>query len=101
MAWMDAGEVSDFLQNKGKTVTLHGEPVAVFKTAGEAFFALHNTCLHAGGSLGEGTIKDGCVECPLHGWQYRLESGECVTVPSLSVKSFSVKVERGRVLIDA
>ena len=33
-------------------------------------------CPHALGDLSKGTVADGVLTCPLHGWQYRLEDGQ-------------------------
>ncbi len=43
---------------------------------------LSNTCVHRGGSLAGGKIKNGCVECPYHGWQFDGD-GRCQRIPSL------------------
>jgi nitrite reductase/ring-hydroxylating ferredoxin subunit len=32
--------------------------------------------------------------CPWHGWEYQLETGACVTVPSSKLKSYEV-IPRG------
>src|SRR5262249_54273646 len=51
-----------------------GERIAVFRD-GTQIGALSNLCAHQNGPLGEGRIIDGCVTCPWHGYQYRLEDG--------------------------
>jgi len=61
-------------EGRGKTVSVGGERLAVFRHEGK-IFALSNVCRHQGGPLGEGKIIDGCVTCPWHGWQYRAEDG--------------------------
>ncbi len=43
---------------------------------------LSDTCVHRGGSLGKGWVKDGCVVCPYHGWRFGGD-GKCVTIPSI------------------
>jgi len=43
---------------------------------------LSDTCVHRGGSLGKGTLKDGSVVCPYHGWRFAGD-GRCTAVPSL------------------
>ena len=43
---------------------------------------LSDTCVHRGGSLSKGWMKDGCVVCPYHGWEYGGD-GKCQTVPSI------------------
>lgn len=43
---------------------------------------LSDTCAHRGGSLGKGWMKEDCVVCPYHGWEYGGD-GKCRTVPSI------------------
>ena len=50
---------------------------------GEAIFALHDQCAHAGGPLSEGSIVDDCIECPWHGSRYRLTDGHLRRGPSV------------------
>jgi nitrite reductase/ring-hydroxylating ferredoxin subunit/uncharacterized membrane protein len=50
---------------------------------GETIFALHDQCAHAGGPLSEGSIVDGCIECPWHGSWYRLADGHLRRGPSV------------------
>ena len=53
-----------------------------FRDGDGAAHVLSDTCVHRGGSLGKGWVKDGCVICPYHGWRYD-GSGKCTTVPSI------------------
>jgi nitrite reductase/ring-hydroxylating ferredoxin subunit/uncharacterized membrane protein len=50
---------------------------------GETIFALHDQCAHAGGPLSEGSIVDGCIECPWHGSRYQLTDGHLRRGPSV------------------
>ena len=43
---------------------------------------LSDTCIHRGGALGAGKMKQDCVECPYHGWQFDGD-GRCTRIPSL------------------
>ena len=40
------------------------------------FAALDNKCPHQGGPLGEGSIENGLLRCPWHGWDYDPISGK-------------------------
>ncbi len=51
-------------------------------TNGQAH-VLSDTCVHRGGTLGDGKIKGDCVECPYHGWQFD-GAGRCRKIPSLT-----------------
>jgi nitrite reductase/ring-hydroxylating ferredoxin subunit/uncharacterized membrane protein len=42
---------------------------------GPALYAMHAVCAHAGGPLAEGTVVDGCLECPWHGSRFALTNG--------------------------
>ena len=77
------GEVGEWM--------VDGRPVAVVR-AGERFFALHGECPHAGGPLGEGSLVDGQLLCPLHGWSFDMETGACDMDPDLEVACFTVAV---------
>jgi nitrite reductase/ring-hydroxylating ferredoxin subunit/uncharacterized membrane protein len=50
---------------------------------GERILALHDTCVHAGGPLSEGTIVGDAIECPWHASRYRLATGHVVQGPSV------------------
>jgi nitrite reductase (NADH) small subunit len=62
--------------------------------------AMDNECLHQGGSLGQGTVKDGKVVCPWHGWRYDPRTGVPEDHPDLKLKMYPIKVENGEVWID-
>ncbi len=84
----------------GKTVDVAGVPVAVFNVDGK-FHATHDTCLHRQGPLGEGALEGNTVTCPLHGWEYDVTSGQCLTNPAARVQTFEVKVEGDDVFVRA
>ena len=43
---------------------------------------VHNTCTHRGGSLGDGKVIDGFIQCPSDGWTFGGD-GQCQRIPSL------------------
>lgn len=92
------GTVDEFPEGQGRVVQVEGRPVAVFNVDGE-LFALDNTCKHKGGPLGEGTVRDGTVTCPWHGWQYDVSSGEKTDDPSVAVQRYDVEVRDGDVYV--
>ena len=47
----------------------------VLVRVGDTVHALHAVCAHAGGPLDQGSIVDGCIECPWHGSRFRLTDG--------------------------
>lgn len=80
-------------------VTVDGEDVAIFRR-GEEIFAIGNQCPHQGGSLGDGLVEGDIVTCPVHGWEFDLRSGACMTIPGEAVPRYAVTVEDGAVFIE-
>jgi phenylpropionate dioxygenase-like ring-hydroxylating dioxygenase large terminal subunit len=57
-----------------------GERIALFRDTSGTAHALIDVCPHRGVALSLGTVKDGCITCPFHGWRFD-GSGACVKVP--------------------
>jgi Ferredoxin subunits of nitrite reductase and ring-hydroxylating dioxygenases len=75
-----------------------GNEVAVFNVDGE-FYAIDNSCPHKGAPLSEGQICGHIVECALHGWQFDVRTGECLTVPE-RIRTYKVRNEEGLLKIE-
>ena len=76
-----------------------GERIAVFRD-GSQIGALTNLCAHQNGPLGEGCIINGCVTCPWHGYEYRLEDG-CAPPPfTEKLATYRVRLRDGIVEVD-
>jgi nitrite reductase/ring-hydroxylating ferredoxin subunit len=76
------------------TVALAGNvEIAVWNVDGE-FYAIDNFCPHQGAPLANGFLCGHIVECELHGWQFDVRSGECLTV-SERITCYRVIVEDG------
>jgi len=82
----------------GKTVDVGGTPVALFNVGG-SYYAVHNTCRHRGGPLGEGELSGSVVTCPWHGWRYDVTTGEKVANPEIRVEKFEVWIEGDDILV--
>ncbi len=60
-----------------------GKDRLVLYRQGDRISALHAVCAHEGGPLDEGTLVDGCVECPWHGSRFRLSDGTVARGPAV------------------
>ncbi len=76
-----------------------GGDIAIFRTAEDEVFALHDKCPHKGGPLSQGLVHGKRVTCPLHGWNIGLDSGEAVAPDVGHCSRFEVKVEAGQVYL--
>ena len=63
------------------------------------FGCLDNKCPHQGGPLGEGSIENGLLRCPWHGWDYDPISGKAPGFDD-GVESFPVEVREDGVYIE-
>ena len=98
--WIAVG-APDTIPDKGARIVVSpdGERIAVFRD-GNQVGAVTNLCAHQNGPLGEGRIIDGCITCPWHGYQYKLEDG-CAPAPfTETLVTYRVKFERGSVWVD-
>jgi pyruvate oxidase len=56
-------------EGRVRSVTVNGRTVALARCGG-SLGALENRCPHQGGPLGEGSIENGWLRCPWHGYDY-------------------------------
>ena len=82
---LDAGAVTDLaaLPEATPTKAKAGINDLVLVRIGDTPYALHAVCAHAGGPLAEGTVADGCIECPWHGSRFRLTDGHLRRGPAV------------------
>jgi nitrite reductase/ring-hydroxylating ferredoxin subunit len=58
-----------------------------------------NSCTHLDVPLDFSKIENGILTCHFHRYRYRLETGECLTVPTKPLISYPVKIIGDRVWI--
>ncbi len=80
-------------------VSVGGQPILLAHLDGQVF-AVHDTCLHRGGSLSAGPLEGDVVVCPLHFWGFNVRTGVCVQVPTACLKVYATKVEDGEVHVE-
>lgn len=66
---------------------------------GDRILGYRNSCTHLGMPLDAGTVIEGILTCPFHDFQYRLDTGECLSVPQLSLEPYPVKRSGDRLLV--
>ncbi len=69
--------------------------------AGDAVYAIGDTCAHQGGPLSEGKLYGTRLACPWHGWSYDVKTGVCL-FPARGgrVPSYPVRIEDGDVFVE-
>jgi nitrite reductase/ring-hydroxylating ferredoxin subunit len=108
------------LEEGDQIVTIiNGLEVSIFNIDNE-YYAYANWCAHQAGPVCEGRItgtvtstydretgeerrtyeKEGEVlNCPWHGWEYDIKSGECLSKNGVSLPSFPVEVNKGKIFV--
>jgi 3-phenylpropionate/trans-cinnamate dioxygenase ferredoxin component len=95
-----AGE-NDVAPGEMTVVGAEGRSFALARTADGRWGAIDNVCTHDGGTLGEGELEGQCVECPRHGAQFDLFTGQVKALPAVyPVNSYPIRVRDGVVEID-
>jgi nitrite reductase/ring-hydroxylating ferredoxin subunit/DMSO/TMAO reductase YedYZ heme-binding membrane subunit len=98
--WLAVGPPLSIPDKGARIVTPpDGERIAVFRD-GTQIGALSNLCAHQNGPIGEGRIIDGCVTCPWHGYQYRLEDGRAPPPFTEKLVTYRVRIAHGVVEVD-
>lgn len=111
-------DVEDFQPGSREIVEHDGVSVGVFNIEGE-YYALLNRCIHDGGPVCRGRLKNKlvgsyeepgkrvteqfegppAVTCPWHGWEYEVKTGDHVGDADLSLPTYEVTVEDGTVYV--
>lgn len=97
--WVRVARVADLSAEHGRFVAVADHELALF-LVGEGVIAVHNSCPHAGGNLAAGPVRDGCVTCPWHHWEFDLRSGACPLSPDVRLKHVPARVEAGEVWVE-
>jgi Fe-S cluster biogenesis protein NfuA/nitrite reductase/ring-hydroxylating ferredoxin subunit len=60
-----------------------------------------NECVHQGLSLDGGSLADGVITCPWHGFRFDASSGECISAPNAQLSQIPTRIDDGHVWIRA
>ncbi|MFI5429786.1 Rieske 2Fe-2S domain-containing protein [Aeromicrobium sp. UC242_57] len=69
--WYAVEFSTDLEVGKPKKVKILGQQLVLYrKNSDNSVVAMSDLCVHRGAALSGGTIKDDCIVCPYHGWEY-------------------------------
>jgi len=111
------GPLTDFPEGTHKVVRVERREIGIFNIGGR-LYGLPNLCPHQTGPLCEGKPALGTlvaraegnwkfewvyegeiVACPWHGLEYHVPTGRCVAYPNISLRSYEVVAEDGKVKV--
>ena len=96
--WLDAGTLDEVPEGGISERKIKGRSVLLSKR-GDTVSCFDNSCAHLGMPLEMGEISEGVITCSYHGFQYLLETGECLTAPEVQLKVHAVRVTGNRVQV--
>lgn len=97
--WSDVAAEAELKEATPVRVTADGVAVMLVKQHGR-LQALSAVCTHAGGPLEEGSLVNGCVKCPWHGSEFRLDDGTVRRGPATVPEPvWDVKVADSRIFV--
>jgi len=91
VTWYKVAEPGDLAEGRVRTAEAGPRTIALTHCDGR-FGALENHCPHQGGPLGEGSIENGLLRCPWHGYDYDPITGRPPSGFSDAPESFPVDV---------
>ena len=91
----------DELEDRKPVYALVGEVDLVVIRFDNDVSVLYGRCLHRGALLSDGYVKDKNLFCPLHNWDYRVDSGVSEYSNDEVLQKFASTIEDGQVWVEA
>ncbi|MDX1385836.1 MAG: thiamine pyrophosphate-binding protein, partial [Thermoanaerobaculia bacterium] len=98
LAWHRVADLDDLPEGRVRTVVAGDRSLALTHHDG-TFAALDNACPHQGGPLGEGSIENGWLRCPWHGWDFHPCTGKPPGGYDDGVTTFPVEVREDGIYV--
>ena len=102
MGKIKVGKISDINPGKMQKFPVNGKEILVANVDGN-YYAMDDTCTHAGASLSEGQLEGSTVVCGWHGAKFDCKTGKLEKFPAKinDLKSYKVIVESEDLFIEA
>lgn len=101
MAWVEAYPADKIGEEEVVRFDRGARSFAVYRGTADDYYATDGFCTHESVHLAGGFVMDGIVECPKHNGRFDYRTGQARGAPvCVNLKTYSVKVEGGLVLID-
>lgn len=97
--WVDVCSTADVSEDTPLQRTVDGIVVAVFRL-GSDHFVIADQCTHGPGSLSEGWVENGEIECPFHAGRFDIRTGRPTLAPcTVPLQTWQVRVSGDRIEI--
>jgi nitrite reductase/ring-hydroxylating ferredoxin subunit len=96
--FVEVATLEGIAPGKSLVVSVAGKSIALFNVEGQ-IYAIDDSCMHQGASLGGGKLNGKIVTCPAHGLKYDVTTGFVGGSPGFGVASHAVQVMDGKVAV--
>jgi len=95
------GKASDIPSGKMQKVTADGKEILVVNIAGN-YYAINDTCTHAGASLSEGNLDGSIITCGWHGAKFDCKTGRLSAFPAKikDIGAYRVVIESENIFLE-
>ena len=99
--WVEACRVDQLGEEDVRRFDHDGHTFAIYRAPGGAFYASAGLCTHEETHLADGFVIGTIIECSMHNGRFDIRTGQAMGAPAcIDIKTYPVKIEDGRVLVD-
>ena len=100
MPFVKVADKNNIASGSAIAVDVAGKRIAIFNVNG-GFYAIDDTCTHAGGTLSEGSLEGDVVTCPWHAATFNVKTGEALSAPAFeAVNAYKIKIEGNDIQVE-
>ncbi|GMI89594.1 ARABIDOPSIS THALIANA CHLOROPHYLL A OXYGENASE, CHLORINA 1, CHLOROPHYLL A OXYGENASE [Hibiscus trionum] len=88
--WYPVAFSSDLKDDTIIPIDCFEDPWVLFRGKDGKTGCIRNTCAHRGCPLHLGSVNEGCIQCPYHGWEYATD-GKCEKMPSMRLLKVQIR----------
>ena len=95
------GKKPDITSGLMKKVSVDENEVVILNMDGN-YFAIDDTCTHAGGSLSEGKLDGSTIICDWHGAQFDCKNGKLIKFPAKinDLRTYKIVIESDKIFVE-
>ena len=95
------GRTTDIISGQMKKISSDENEIVIININGD-YFAIDDTCTHAGGSISEGKLDDSTIICDWHGAQFGCKNGKLLKFPAKinDLKSYKIIIESDKIFVE-
>lgn len=99
--WQPLGKLDDIEVGDKKEVELPSGKLVLIIRSDSGLYACCADCPHQDTPLAEGSLDGNILMCPLHFWQWNIETGEKVGLAEVPLEIFELRQDNGEWFIRA